>query len=806
MREKKNIMIERNKKYNRPAALILAAAVLFMCAAPISGSADYEAGGIASFELRDAATGENVLGTILDKSAARDIASYENPFICTRLNIVNARVYAGDGSAVECGGFYWRASSLDSGVAEATGEHTVSGDKNSPVGGGVYDDGYVLRVDALAAGITVVSVEVSANPDMSGSIIKTFTIRVINDEETEEEIIEEIIEEEIIEEIIEEEIIEEITEEEIVEEIEEIEEIEKIIEEETEEETEEAEIIFTDESDDGKIVSFGFMAGEKWVVPGNYLEAKMDMDGKAESVVILNNFTVEVYDSKSPESGYKRQLNSNLYGVSAESDVKDIVTIEYGSYSNKIIIITPKNEGYTTIKVTAETNDGLSSFDVLFNIEVINTGLKPEDEGRILSAELTRAELNQKIYAGDENTVYLPAGVGGYGAMTLIIDKVMAAADEPEFDYTGELKEYRWDITQNYKHYLGNMLSIDKTSGITDDGAAVIKFGTEKISAETERITLTIRLTPKIGDGYDSSKALEISFGIIVNGLGGKFSLEIDYLSERLLIVNSQIGENKGYYSFGGAPEYMYCLKPSGQSSEQWFPFMGSSMDISKLIPKSGTDPMTIAVREIDANRFPDGGYSPETRQTAALYPRRAVTAAGKKAVIYRDEKIVYSALTSGVEYILYKVGAGEFERGELTAYTGINVPKESNPLGSAVTVKFAAVTDRENPENNRFSSVEFKIKVPKAGKMPSVKDNGKNKYSGFTNAMVWSAAGVDGSWGECARGAVKYENLKYAFPGLQADSGRQFYNLYIKTAKTSKNPESGVLIIKIPADKYENY
>jgi len=627
-----------SRKCNRIAASIIFAAVLFGCLAPIAGSADYEAGVIASFELKDEGAGENVLGTIIDKSAARDIASYENPFVCTRLSIVNARIYIDDGSSVEWGSFYWRASSLDSGVAEAAGEHITSGDRSPPFGDGVYDEGYLLRADILSAGITVVSVEVSASPDMSGSIVKTFTIRVGNDAD---------------------------------EELEEVEEITDEIEEETEEITEEE----------------------------------------------------------------------------AESDIK---------------------------------------FADDFN------------DGRIISAELTRGGLNQKIYTGVENAIYLPAGVGDYGAMTLIIDKVS--------DHIGALYEYRWDITQNYLYYLDNMLSIDRSSGVTEDGTAVIKFGTELISAETDKITLTIRLTPKIGGGYDSSKALNISFGVIINGLGGKFGLEIDYAEEKLLIVNTQIGENKSYYSFGGAPEYMYCLKPSEQSPEQWFPFMGSSMDISRLIPKSGTAPLVIAVCEVGAAREDDGNISPENRKTVELYPRRIVTASEKKAVIYKDEKIIYGALTSGVEYILYKVGAGEFERGELNAYTGIKVSKESNPLGNTVAVKFAATVDRENEENNRFASAEFKIKVPKAGKIPPVKDDGKKKYSGFTNAMAWSATGEDGSWEQCERGAVKYENLKRAFPGLRPDDDHKFYNLYIKTAKTSKNPESGVLIIKIHADKYENY
>jgi hypothetical protein len=50
----------------------------------------------------------------------------------------------------------------------------------------------------------------------------------------------------------------------------------------------------------------------------------------------------------------------------------------------------------------------------------------------------------------------------------------------------------------------------------------------------------------------------------------------------------------------------------------------------------------------------------------------------------------------------------------------------------------------------------------------------------------------------------VRYENLKLAFPGLETDVSGEFYNLYIKTAATSRTTESEVLIVKIPAHRYE--
>jgi hypothetical protein len=113
-------------------------------------------------------------------------------------------------------------------------------------------------------------------------------------------------------------------------------------------------------------------------------------------------------------------------------------------------------------------------------------------------------------------------------------------------------------------------------------------------------------------------------------------------------------------------------------------------------------------------------------------------------------------------------------------------------------------VVDGETEENNRFASAEFKVKIPKTGKMPAVKDNRKKKFTGFTDKIMWSPANAYNSWERCSKGAVLYENLDMAFPGLELDESGDYYNLYLKTAATSRAPESNVIIIKIPAEKYE--
>jgi hypothetical protein len=90
------------------------------------------------------------------------------------------RVFIDGGGTVEWGTYFWRAGSLNPDVAEVIGERKTDGDKNYFVND-AYNGDYFLRVDVLSAGTTVINVEVSANPDMSGSITRTFTIRVIDD-------------------------------------------------------------------------------------------------------------------------------------------------------------------------------------------------------------------------------------------------------------------------------------------------------------------------------------------------------------------------------------------------------------------------------------------------------------------------------------------------------------------------------------------------------------------------------------------------------------------------------------------------
>ena len=1015
------------KKYNKIIALILLISVLFaflpvympVYSANIAGS-------IASFELADDNTGKNVIGTILNKSQSKDIASENNPFVCTRLNFAKVKIYVDGGDTVEWENFYWRASSLNNNTAEVVGENKTDG-VQTPIHEDIYSSNYFVRLDIKSTGTTVITVEVSASHDMSNSLIKTFTVKVIDDSadgevkaifqkntgavldlnyalkinmtdtmtainissligydysnlnSSNEKILtsytwkaevlnktgnalisskydgtySDKIHSEVdndtgnktiyikpvnngavdiiftfipaaiyndkysvstqtlrlnisqvlgniefnpvseiyganaqpenirvkienlrvlingeyknINELVENNNASltayvtvpknKISGDVIIDDINSMWEtnpantnelrcsvdmslnflqnpyiyvplienagvkieISGYIFNELKSVTKTADIKFISEADNGKISSFNFKSDGNIVEPGKTLNIKIDKDGKMEKNIILYDFEAEVFDSNNSSSGFKGLLSQFEYEIKAEADKVGIVNISLDNDS-KIINITPVKSGSVKIKITAEKNDGSSSFAVLFNITVTNIGILPEDEGKILSVELKRDNKNQKIYTGENQIIYLKDGIDNYNALTVNIDKIIvSAANKPSSGYKDELKIYQWEISQDYPGYYGEILSIEKTSGNTENGESEIKMGTDKINGETGKININIKITPGVklyhdnGEEYyeyNKNKTAEVSFKIIVNEIGGKFMPEIDYDRERIYILNSKMGDDKSYYYFNGEPEYMYCLRAAddgvNQSFDRWMPFMGSYIDIGKLIPKSGTSPFRIAIKAIDSEPEEDGNYSSDSRKLINLYPRRTLTVAERRAVVYKDEMIIYNNMLEKPEKVLYKVGLSDYVKGEINNFYGINVPTKSNPLGNTVTVKFAAVTDYENPENSRFASVEFKINVPKPGKMPVIRDDKKKKFSGFTDKMLWSATGEADSWESCGKSPVLYEDLSSVFPGLETDSSDEFYILYVKTAATLKIPESDVLILKIPADKYE--
>ena len=92
-------------KLNKNAALFLVISILFSCfsAFPARSAGEYTieeytVGRVSSFALTDENAGTNVIGTIVNKSLNNDVASYFNPYICTRLSFTDVKVYIDGGT------------------------------------------------------------------------------------------------------------------------------------------------------------------------------------------------------------------------------------------------------------------------------------------------------------------------------------------------------------------------------------------------------------------------------------------------------------------------------------------------------------------------------------------------------------------------------------------------------------------------------------------------------------------------------------------------------------------------------------
>ncbi|MCL2774598.1 MAG: hypothetical protein FWD71_14810 [Oscillospiraceae bacterium] len=587
--------------------------------------------------------------------------------------------------------------------------------------------------------------------------------------------------------------------------------------------TKTADVKFVTEADNGQIMTlkFGDIANPENIsdiYEGRMVKVLIDKNGNPESTIELGNFEAQIYDISQPN--LKRILDGGEYTVKAAADKTDLVSISVDDSSKQISIV-PQKAGTVKIKVTAVRNDVDSAYSVQFTLNISNFGILPADEGTVVSVALKRNNGINTIYTGEDKILYLQNGISDYGALTVNIDRVLvSAANKASTNYTDVLKNFKWQINTTAGGTDSSLLSLDNMSGTTDTGKAAINIGTEKISTETDPILLTITVFPQQSDGiYDTgNKSMSVQFEVVVNGLGGKFALDIDYTGEKINILTDKIGEDLLYYNFNGsnnAVEYMYCLKAAAdgasQSAEKWLPVMGSSIDISRVIPKTASSAVyRIGVRLADAVPEEDGNFSPDNRKTVILNPRRTVTAAEKKSVVYKDGQIMLNNEDAEYINVIYTVGACETVNNEIiNGKTGISLPLRNNPLGSTVAVQFAAQIDSENPANSRFASVPFKIKVPRIGKMPVIKDDKrKGRYTGFNGKMSWSATnnvatGSADGWTKCQNGFVSYANLRLAFPGLQKDASGEFYNLYVKTDAYNKTPESDILVVKIPADRY---
>lgn len=579
---------------------------------------------------------------------------------------------------------------------------------------------------------------------------------------------------------------------------------------------------FITNDDDGKIFSLKFRKDyTEDIYDKKTIRTVIDKDGKTEGDIVLNNFEVYVFDSSAAPT-YKRLLTDNEYSIKAKIEKPDLaeMTVYNINDFNKEIIISPKKSGTTKITVTAEIPSDSDDADYKnekscqFTLDITNIGVLPENAGKVVSIQLKRDDENQKIY--ENQTLYLKDNKAD--ALKINIVKVFVSASyKSASNYTEELNHFMWEIEKSENDTFLN-IHADEISGITETGEASINIGTEAIplNGEVGPISLKIKIIPYNSDieDYDSDKSDYIQFYVIINELGGKFILDIDYNAEKVNIIEGKIEDTYKYYSFNGQVEYMYCLRAvadgAKQSAEKWYPVMGDNINVSKVIPKNANAAVyRVAIRPVEALAEEDNNYSSENRKTIVLNPRRILTSAEKKSVVYKDGKIVLNDEKAPYIEVIYTVGictTGIIK--SINGENGIEVHPKSNPLGNTVSIQFPAHIDESNPENNRFASAAFKVRVPRTAKIPAIKDDGKRGFTGFTAKMSWSATGElnnPESWTQCEKGMVRYENLSAVFGGLQLESNENgdFRILYVKTDATNKILESDILIVKIPEDKY---
>ena len=312
------------------------------------------------------------------------------------------------------------------------------------------------------------------------------------------------------------------------------------------------------------------------------------------------------------------------------------------------------------------------------------------------------------------------------------------------------------------------------------------------------------------------NKPLTVYFRVVVNELGANFALVPDDEKEVLMIKLGSADDD--YYTFDNAVgiEYMYALRAvqhgSSQKNERWLPMMGSEINISGLIPRSGQ--YRIAVRLAEAAPDEDGDFTEDNRQMIELGARIAVSTNERRRVSYRNGVI---RIDGNSQEVLYRVaGISQWTNAVLTPEGGIAVSPEHFPLGGTLEIRFLPDDDSDRS----FASPVFRVRVPRAGRTPRIRENERRRtLNGFTVRMSWSIGpasavepenSTDGwqnnpenwMWTTCPKGAVTYGNLATTFGGLQSD-GNGFRNLYIRTNATNKNPPSAPMIFKIREEVY---
>ena len=452
---------------------------------------------------------------------------------------------------------------------------------------------------------------------------------------------------------------------------------------------------------------------------------------------------------------------------------------------------------------TVNTSDTEVIYSTTFTVNVTD-GVLSSEEGAIASAVLKYG--NETIFNGKTELYMLLDS-----EINIEISKLteFSSAATAVNKYTNELKDYRWGADSNNSIVViseGANGSVDSSSAVSDK---IIKITSGDVSGEA--VIKIIFESER--EGITSKELYEFTFKIVVTGIGGKFMPMIDYEQETLKIAIDISGGIYKFYEFDQekGPEYMYCLKAASdgasQANEKWFPFMGSEMDISSFIPKSGSVPYRLGIRLAnDIEREENGDYSASNRRVVVIPPRRVLSKSERSDIIYKNEQIMLSTPGANKIDVYYQVGLSGWLKATISGNSGISFPSSIAPTGAVVQIKYAAV--KSDGAVSHFGSAPVKIRVPKASSKPNIKLNSKKgAYTGFTTKMEYSIDGT--TWKESPKGAVTYGDVSSRFADLPQDEATGDYILYIRTKAnykkdgSLKSPASDIVALRFPKSAY---
>ena len=565
-------------------------------------------------------------------------------------------------------------------------------------------------------------------------------------------------------------------------------------------------ILFITDEDDGAITDISIM--QDWEIEIADKQTISGIIGRNQTGSLLEFVidSIDIVDFTEDDNIYTLyDLSEYEFAVDSSSlNIVGVIVPDLSEEDSSTFKLELKRTGKANIavKVTSIT-DPTKTYMKTFTVNVTD-GVPSSEEGAIASVLLKHGQ--EKIYNG--GTLYMLPD----SELKIDIDKVLefSSAAKASDNYTRELKTYKWLAGSD-----SSVVNIDNSMGgnITSDSLSddkTITIVSDKITGEA---TVVIALESERAD-ITSKSAYFFSFKVVVNGIGGNFLPVIDYEQETVRIAMDVYEGNYLFYEFDQdrGPEYMYCLKAvsdgSSQEKEKWYPFMGSEMDISALVPKSGSSAYRLGIRLAnDVQKEEDGNYSSANRRVALIPPRRVLTKAEKSEIVYKNEQIMLSLPGSEAIDIYYQVGLSGWLKATISGNSGISFPSSIAPMGVVVEIKYAAVpSDSENKEGN-FGSVPVKIKVPKAGAKPNIRgDDQKASYTGFSAKMEYSVDGMN--WSEAPKGAIAYKDLAVIFGEAAQDTGSERV-IYIRTKASYKNdgslksPASDIVALKIPASVY---